>query len=191
MAFSISWIAVKERDRDDVLAELGLEDTGEPDPEARAKFSWATLPGGWLLIHANSFGWAAPEQVAKASAGGLAVGCAVEEHVMCSRAYAYKDGCEVWAVQHDPAKPDGVFDLAASGELPDAFAAIKDRLFQKQKDDGGEQAGVDHVFDAPFELAAAVTGFRHDEDLPGPEDQTFIELRSFRPGLFSLLFGRR
>src|SRR5690349_23123584 len=32
---------------------------------------------------------------------------------------------------------------------------------------GGEKAEVDHVYDVPAELAKDLTGYRHDQDIPG------------------------
>ncbi len=80
MGFSISWIAVEGVGKDDLLARLDLVDSGFPDPENRAKFSFAELPSGWLLIYSNRFDYASPKRIAAASAGGFALGCAVEEH---------------------------------------------------------------------------------------------------------------
>jgi hypothetical protein len=125
------------------------------DPLARSKFSCATLPGGWLVIYSNEFGYASPKRIAALSPGTLAIGCTIEEHVMFSGLRACADGSEVWSVTHDA--DDGIYDLRTNGELPGAFAAIRDRLLEQQDQAGGSNAEVDYVFEIPIELAASLS----------------------------------
>jgi hypothetical protein len=56
--------------------------------------------------------------------------------------------------------------LEVGGELPVSFASIRDRLRSAQEAAGGRDADVDYTFSVPIELAEALTGFRHDIDLP-------------------------
>jgi len=192
MGFSISFIAVKGREKAEVVGELGLADTGRPDPRTRARFVYAELPDGWRLVYSNSFDYASPRRIADLSKGALAVGCAVEEHVMFSGARAYEDGRELWSVIHD--RQDGLYDLSMTGKPPAELQAIKDRLFKEQDEEGGADAGVDCIFDIPVELAAAVTGFRHDEPMPGSGGPSLTALKPLRPSFrqsVAALFGRR
>ncbi len=176
MGFSISWIGVRGRSKDEVLAELNMVDTGVADTENTARFSCAELPNGWLIISSTKFDFASPKTISSVSGGGLAIGCAVEDHVMFSGVRAYEDGRLKWSVIHD--SDSGIYDLSIGGEPPAELAAIRDRLMRQQDEKGGSKAGVDFVFDIPIELAQAVCGFRHDE--PPDPFPVFTELE---PGL--------
>ncbi len=160
MGISISWIGVKGRSRADVLAELDMRDTGQPDAENRAKFSCADLPDDWLIIRSRHFGFASPQRIADLSAGALVIGCAIEEHVMFSGVRAYRNGRALWHVIHDP--QNGLYDLSVGGKPPVELAGIRDRAVREQDQEGGVDAGVDLIFDVPLDLAQAVCGFRHD-----------------------------
>jgi hypothetical protein len=189
MGYSVSWIATKGRRKDDVLAALDVIETGRPDPEARGRLSYASLPNGWLVIYSNRFNYASPQVISKLSEGAIAIGCSVEEHVMFSGIRAFRDGREAWSVVHDA--QDGIYHLSTSGELPEAFGPIRTRLFREQDDAGGADAVVDFIFEIPIELAAALTGFRHDEAMPKDGGPALVELRSSRPGLLETIFGSR
>ncbi len=166
MGFSISWIGVRGRGKDDVLAELNLADTGVADTENTARFSCAELPNGWLIVSSTKFDFASPKTIAGVSSGGLAVGCAVEERVMFSGVRAYEDGRLKWSVIHD--SDNGIYDLSIGGEAPAELADIRDRLMRQQDEKGGSKADVDFVFEIPIELAHAVCGFRHNGEMPDP-----------------------
>ena len=166
MGLSISWIGVWGRNKEDVLADLNLADTGRPDLENRAWFSCAELPNGWLIVSSTKFDFASPKTIASVSSGGLAIGCAVEEHVMFSGVRTYEDGRLKWSVIHD--SENGIYDLSIGGEPPAELADIRYRLTRQQDDSGGSHADVDFVFDIPIELAHAVCGFRHNGELPDP-----------------------
>jgi len=196
MGFSVSWIGVQGASKEDVLTRLNLIDTGRPDPESRARLACATLPSGWTVIYSNRFDYASPQRIAAASAGAFALGCAVEEHVMFSEAWAYRDGEAVWRVSHDCEK--GLYDLTVVGELSAQAEAVRARLIGEQDEAGGEKADVDHVFEIPIEIAATVCGFRHDA-LPVDGEPVFTELEQTLPprapgkGILQMigsLFGR-
>jgi hypothetical protein len=97
-----------------------------------------------------------------ASAGGLALGCEVEEHVMFSRLRAFRDGASAWAVTHDP--DVDVRGAAVEGEPPPPFADLRAALGAEQAEDDSGQ--VDHMFDLPFRLGQQLCGYVHDEPFP-------------------------
>lgn len=169
MGFSLSWTAVRGRSPEDVLTTLELRPTGERSedlPRREAPFSWAKF-GDWVLVLSDSsspwFGKrfvdessAAERFLAELSGGGEVVACFVEEHVMYSRAAAWKDGVRRWSVAHDSEK--GVAHLQVDGEPPASLLTLA-------ADARAAQAGddeVDHVFEVPVDLARDVTDFRHD-----------------------------
>lgn len=108
------------------------------------------------------------------SSGGEVVTCVVEEHVMYSEATGWRDGRQIWFIRHDAQESIG--HLEASGELPSIFFAIRSRLTSQQEAAGGEKADVDYIFDAPVDVAEALTGFRHDKVLSELGESSFEEL---------------
>jgi hypothetical protein len=191
MGRSISWIGVEGRAKAEVLAALDLEDTGRPAQELERTGACAELPNGWVVILSRDFEFASPKRIAELSAGGLAIGCAIEEHVMFSGVRACRNGQALWHVIHDC--EDGIYSLATGGEVPPDFGPIRDRLIAQQDKAGGETAGVDYIFDAPMLLAEAVCGFRDDMDDPPPFTELDLAGRpaGARGGWLKALFGRR
>ena len=203
MSHSISWIGVHGRHKDEVLSALGLVDTGAPVGDRIRPFAMTTLPGDWLIVMSNNMEYASPARLAALSAGAEVLGVQIEEHVMFSGLRAFRDGAEVWSVTHDC--NHGLDHAAVTGTPPALLQPIIDNLRAQQAAEGGDDAEVDMVFDAPIEAAAAICGFRHDggedEDVPEP---VFTELKPVGSargsggtvtasggGFFSRLFGRR
>lgn len=196
MGFSASWVAVQGASRDEVLAQLGLEPSGVTDRYPEFKVCLAELPGDWLLIWYDYDLKAAFKRGAELSVHGRAVACAVEEHVMFSEARGYDGGAETWRVTHDPEEGASLYHLETAGEPPRTFEEIHARLKAEQDAEGGDEADVDFLFDAPAELALSICGYKHDND--PPDGVVFEELRRVRtaggsgkPGIFARLFGAR
>lgn len=172
MGFSLSWLAVRGKSREDILAELRLTGTGQFEEMAESPLVGAHLPGGWYLVvddHSEKYWWESGTPRAL-SAGCEVVFCMVEEHVMYSVAHAWKDGQQLWAVEHDCEK--GLKHLDVQGGTPSFFDAMRTDLLRKQEA-AGEKARVDYVFDGPVDLAFAVTGYRHDHVIEGMGDTPF------------------
>jgi hypothetical protein len=189
MGFSISWIGFKGLSEADVLLRTGFRDTGAADEVNEAPFSMAELPTGWTIVFANDFDYGSAEHLIELSKEATVVACQVEEHVMFSAAYCHSDGHEQWSVWHDCQR--NIRDLSTRGVLPLEFAPIRDRLSARQDEGGGLWASrpdptdpmiamlkqvrpdlelgedrwmpVDYIFDIPVELAAALTGYRHNQ----------------------------
>jgi hypothetical protein len=160
MGFSISWIAFKDLGKEEVLRRVGFRDSGIVDEANEAPISFAELPIGWVVLFSNDFDYGAPEHLIEFSVGAVVLSCQAEEHVMFSAAHCYTNGQEAWSVSHDSQR--GRYDLSTRGMLPQEFAPIKIRLNRQQDDSGGAASNVDYTFDIPVELAAALTGYRHD-----------------------------
>jgi hypothetical protein len=163
MGFAISWLAVKGKSKDQILAETELRDTGEADDWNKSPESGAALPEGWYVLFLRNYSHSLvkPKSLAKLSAGCQVIACQIEEHVMASSAVMYADGQRAWQVQHEGDVE--IENLAAEGALPVNFAAIRDRLIKQQKDEGGDPPDVDFYFEVPLELALAICRFKHDE----------------------------
>jgi hypothetical protein len=160
MGYSISWIAFQDKGKDDVLPLIGLIDTGEADEANESPVSAATLPTGWYVVFFNDYFFPTPERLAKFSVGCVVIACQVEEHMMASASFFYKNGCHVWTVTHESER--GRYDLSVDGDLPDLFPDLRDGLLKQQDDAGGGKADVDFVFDVPVQLAAKLCGYQHD-----------------------------
>jgi hypothetical protein len=161
MGFSISWIAFKDLSKAQVLDRNRCRDSGTEDEVNEAPFSFAELPTGWMVLFSNDFDYGAAEHLIGLSMGATVLSCQVEEHVMFSAAHCYQNGREAWSVWHDSQR--GRYDLSLRGTPPAQLAPIRMRLNAKQDDGGGARSDVDYVFDIPLELAAELTGYRHDQ----------------------------
>jgi len=194
VGFSCSWIAIRGLPPETAIAELGLEIVSKDNEYPEGDFSLLSLASGWTVVWFEDGHDAVFKAPAVALARhGPAVACGVDEHVMISEARGYVEGRETWRVTRDGEVNDG---LETSGDLPAAYAAIRDRAIAEQDDD--ENQDVDMLWEVPPELAKSICGFRHDE--LREDGETFIELRraraqdgraSGKPGFFARLFGGR
>jgi hypothetical protein len=163
MSFSLVWFAAQGIDKDEFLERAGFEDSGEVDAYFDHDHSGGELAGGWFVIVSNEMGLLEPAKLAKWSAGARVVAVAIHEESMNSLATEWRDGKQVWSVSHDGS--EGGDRLDVEGQLPDVFEELRHEATAAQAesnaDEGGE--GVNFVFDIPLDLAAEITGFRHDE----------------------------
>jgi hypothetical protein len=172
MGFAISWVAIKGKSKDDVLATVELTDTAEQDEANESPISGAELGSGWYVLFLNTYGHklVEPKSLERLSTGCEVLACMVEEHVMASSAEMYKDGQTVWHVAHQGDGED-IYDLTVAGALPASFQKIRQRLTDAQEHEGRKPPEVDYIFDIPLELAAEICGYKHDQlndDLPAP-----------------------
>jgi hypothetical protein len=85
---------------------------------------------------------------------------------MLSSASGWNGEKQLWRVEHYGGEK-GLLHLETEGNLPNEFECVRDRFFAQQESAGGANADVDYVYEIPAELAKALTGFRHDQDMPG------------------------
>jgi hypothetical protein len=177
MGYAIAWIAVRGKPKDEVLAQLALVDTGEPDDANESAVSGAALPDGAYLVYFNDMAHPAVQarSMAALSEGCEALACQVEENVMASAAFQYKDGARVWDVLH--IAREGLYHLSVDGTPPALLDAIHREMKATQAEQGGANAKVDALFEVPLMLATALCGYRHDEPaLLSGETLRFTEL---------------
>lgn len=175
MGASLSWFAVRGRKPEAVLQEFGLRNAGK-EP-CKTPFCGGSLPGGWFLVVHGRHEFT-NDEVRSLSRGGEVVACFVEEHVMVSRAAAWKDRVQVWCVTHDAQEGDD--HLEVEGEPPAGFSAIRDRRILQQKEEGG----ADFMWNIPVDLAKEIAGYSHEET-PGIAFDNFV-----KPTFFQRMFGR-
>jgi hypothetical protein len=92
---------------------------------------------------------------------------------MVSYAGLWEKDRPTWQIRHDLGQ--GGEHLEASGDLPPEFAGFRDAATRKRRAQGGR---VDYMFDVPLDVAAKITGYRHDRAL---EDDFLGNLLSLVP----------
>lgn len=162
MGFSHSWVAVAPEGEQALIERLGLQAGEETSELAEFGLSAARLPKWYLLVVDRPDALVDEQFLKELSRHGRVIAAMVEEHVMFSSAEEWVNGERVWGAMHIP--DAGLYHIGVEGALPEAYQAIHQRQFAKQEQDGGEHAGVDHIIDIPLELAASITGYRHDRE---------------------------
>jgi hypothetical protein len=170
MGFALHWAALKGGNLESICSVFKLRPTGRREEIPESDIVGAELPTGWCLVLLNRQ-TIKDELLQEFSISGEVVSCFVEDHVMFSYASGWKGGNHVWSVTHDCEK--GRFHLEMQGVVPASLEGIRNNLIAQQKEAGGEKADVDYVYDTPAELAKELTGFRHDEDMPGMSGEVF------------------
>jgi len=166
MGYALSWVAVRGVPRTRVLDILEATPTGEREDIPDSDLVGVSLTTGFYVVLAN--GVQMDESlVAELSISGEAIVCFVEEHVMTSMACSFSNGKERWRISHEAER--GIEHLDASGELPPAYARIRDEQLEQQKSDDE----ADFVFEVPVLVAQSLTGFRHDENIDGAGPEPF------------------
>ena len=159
MGFKMAWIGCSGKMLDEMIENLGLLRTGEYEDEPEAEYDGIAMESGWSLVINN---YASGEFLLNQDLDRVHRGCQsivvyVNETMMMSHVTSRDDGFERWSITHDAEK--GARHLDVTGEPPAPFAAIRnDKVEQQNASDGG----VDYMFEAPLDLAEAITGFRHD-----------------------------
>ena len=164
MGWMCSWVAVQGVAKGEILEALDLVETGERvEPGSRRRgLCCLDRPDGWTVVFSEDFEWANGKRLLELSHLGLAVACQFEDKVeMTSIASSAKEGVELWRIAHIN---DPIYRLDVSGEPPTELAGIRERTFREQEEQGGDESGVDLIFDIPLEVAEAVCGYRADEE---------------------------
>jgi hypothetical protein len=175
MGFSICWIALESEDRQRCLETFAMVDTGRSDEALEKPFSLATLPTGWTILFSNNDSNPSEAQAAAYSQGTRVIRCQVNEYEMLSTVSCYAEGERLWSLTHNSQL--GRYHISPTGVAPASVHEIIARLTTEQDANGGEKADVDFLFDAPIELAAELTGFRHDESDFDWGEADFMEVR--------------
>ncbi|MER9596249.1 hypothetical protein [Mesorhizobium sp. M0244] len=173
MGFSISWLGFLGCGIKETAALFGRE-IGDRSEIFEAPVNAHASEKNWAIIILDPCSFPNPPQqyLAAISQDREVVIAHIEEHVMFARAELWRDGRNIWKVWHGGDKT--VRDLHVTGDLPALFEALKQQCFSKQDEEDVENPEVDFVFEIPLDLAAELTGFRHDEGTP---DSVFFELR--------------
>jgi len=171
MGFAISWLAVKGKTPEAVIQELGLTPTGEMAEYGESLFTGRALPSGWFLLVINQceHKFVKPNSLASLSSNCEAIACSIEEHVMVCTSELWRNGAQVWRIEHDAQQ--SIDHISTSGLLPDDYPTIEREFAEQQKQAGGKKADTDYFFDIPLQTAKSIVGFKHDE--AELEDESF------------------
>jgi hypothetical protein len=177
-------LAVRGKPRAKILEELALRVGEAPGDAQHSGLQGCDFPAGWYVIAAGGYGHPLTEDATlqRLSAGCEVVAGGVETHVMCSTACGWRDGRELWWVDHD--SEAGEEDLSTRGELPAVFKGIHEDLRTQQEAEGPD-CGVDFIFSVPENLTQALTGYHYDESSPGEKWHALVAAKkSWLSGLF-------
>ncbi len=177
MGFSLSWIAIRGAAPETIHSLLSVRPTGLREDFPESDVTAAQLPSGSYLVVLNRRSLD-DALLKKVSSAGELIHCYVEEHVMCSLAAGWKNGKQLWSVIHDAQK--ALRHLDVSGDVPKVLAVISERLNAEQDAYSDKKPEVDYIFDIPVELAKELTGFRHDQDMPGVAGDAFEVLEPIK-----------
>lgn len=182
MGFSASWCAVREENADEFLQKLGLRPTGETEELPESLISIAKLDTGWRVIWYNKYScpFLGPGDLAALSIDKDVILCLIEEHVMASSSELWSGGKRKWILSHQG--EDGPKGLIAAGDLPETLAPIQQEMQRLQLAEGGDEAGVDYIFEIPLKVAQDLVGFKHDEESTHLVDGHFHVLRRVSAG---------
>jgi hypothetical protein len=196
MGFALHWAALKGGNLRSICSVFNLRSTGRREEIPEFDFAGFELPTGWSLVlfHGKTI---KDELLEELSRSGEVVSCFVEDHVMFSTASGWRNQGPTRSVTHDCEK--GRFHLEIQGVVPPALEGIQSSMVALRKAAGGEKAEVDHIYDIPAELAREVTGFRHDQDIPGLSGDAYDVLEPTKEashgagarGLLGRLFGKQ
>jgi hypothetical protein len=196
MGLALQWAALKGGNLESICSVFKLRSTGRREEIPESDIVGVELPTGWSLVLFNRK-TIKDELLQEFSSSGEVVSCFVEDHVMFGTASGWRNQGPIWSVTHDCEK--GRFHLEIQGVVPSALEGIHGSMVRQQKAAGGEKADVDHIYDIPAELARELTGFRHDQDIPGMSGDAFEVLEPTKEashgagarGLFGRLFGKQ
>jgi hypothetical protein len=170
MGFTISWVAFKDLPLAEAALALGLLQSGQSESVFDYDVNGARI-GNWSVVVFNDLNpnLAESRELVRLSSGREIVVVHISETTMMQWAERWKNGRQVWNVQHT--SEEGPRHLEASGSLPAEFADIRRRRFAEQDEEDAGDAEADFIADIPLDLAQAATGFRHDT-----ADAEFFEL---------------
>ena len=176
MGLTLSWVAVSGIDKDEVLARVGLEDSGDlAEFYQRRAQTCAELPNGWVLLACGETDDFTAADLAALSQGARLLSACCDETAMFSGASGWTDGVHAWAIDHNPeCEPR---DLNIEGAAPPELAAIlaEARAAQEEADD--DETPVDYLFDVPKDLVGELCGWRPDQDNEDWGEIEFTRLR--------------
>jgi hypothetical protein len=179
MGYRCRWIAMRGRDRDEVLKKLKFQVIAELAEEVYDPGLYAVEVEDWLVIVGD--GWdfmdLVPRRLAgKLSNGGEVIYLYTDDSPMKSEITSFLDGQVQWSITYDG--EDGVASPATEGTLPAAARKAIIAGEKAQREAGGPKAGVDHMYGITAKLGLELVGFAHDETLGSGNHVPIYQLKN-------------
>jgi hypothetical protein len=185
---SRTWLAVTGKTTEQILSDLDLRAGMAVTRQDGFALIGASSDAGWYLIVGDGFDHRLIQEpvLTKLSAGCEVLTCTCEVRNLSSAASGWRNGRRLWTVGYEGEdKPD---EVAASGELPAGFAALKQEQIGKSEAEDAGDLLLDPLFEIPLELVNRAVGYRPDE--PSRSfDGRFVRLAAANPTLKQRLFG--
>lgn len=166
MGYRCRWLAIRGRDRTDVLARLKFGVEAELS-EVHDPGLYAVEIDGWLVV--IGAGWDFMDLVTRLAAARLSSRCGAEvlylytdDTPMTAEITSFLEGQVQWSILYDGTAGPG--RATTEGALPPEAKPIIAARQEAQKA-AGPKANVDHVYDTVAALGLALIGFRHDRTL--------------------------
>lgn len=162
IGFRLTMIQITGKDRDAIWRLLGVRPSGTACPHPFEDVSGRGRPdGAYLIVARDDKGRHAEADLLRAlSAGADLLVCQIHEGCMWSQAGGWRDGEQVWSIEH--VSEHGLHHLNVVGAPPPQMAGIREAREARQAAERPGPFGVDHIFDIAPTLYAALTGYRYD-----------------------------
>lgn len=181
MGFRCRWIAVRGRDRDDVLARLKCVVTTQHDEAVYDTGLYALDVNGWVFVIGDGWDYmdlVKREQASLLSNRGEALFFYTDDSAMAAELTAFAAGQQTWSIVYDGSQDERVPRL--DGDVPTAVKTALAAARKEQAAATGDDADVDHIYDVPPTVALELTGFRHDQTLSSGERLPIYQLELLR-----------
>lgn len=175
MGFSQSWIAVNKDDCSYLLELMQLRKTAEFSECVENGANCIDMGNGWnVLIEEHVSGTPVFERedvIVPLSRRNELIVAFVEEHTMFSTCAAWRDGKQIWRLEHDAQK--GLSHLVIEGQMPECFESIRAENLKLQEG----ISDTDFVFEIPLAVGERMCGYKHDQTPDVASQQPFEKLR--------------
>lgn len=155
MGFRSRWVATRGGSKPDLIALVGLKDSGERSDLLDPGW-WGLEVGDWFVVvgyGSDHLSRLEERHALAASKQGEAVFWEADDATLRARMATYADGRQVWTLQHDERITQ------TTGAVPEEALATLDALRSRQE---RETNGVDRVYEAAHIAGERLVGFRHD-----------------------------
>lgn len=174
MGFRLTTIQITGKDRNAIWRLLGVRPSGTIWPYPVEGVSGRVRPDGpYLIVAMDDKGrHAEPDRLRALSDSADLLVCQIHEGCMWSRAAGWRNGEQIWAIEH--ASEEGLRHFDVVGEPPAQMAAIREACEGRQASERPGAFGVNHIFDIAPTLYTALTGYRYDRVDPAAVFEALI-----------------
>ena len=162
MSFSLSYIAVKDKDKVSTLSALKLRksNTCSDNCAHEHDFVGADLSNGWYLVIDRSSRLWNQDNLEELSLNTELFACSIHERTTYSKASEWRGGDLIWSVENDF---DENFDapLTVCGSPPSQFAELKKDVDNGLEDIIDDDERFANYVDIPIQLFSNAVGYSY------------------------------